>query len=57
MRSWTIATPSRCTNHQAEVKTDVSAHGLTLTVFVVYLDALTGGMRRSIAAPPQIQIQ
>jgi hypothetical protein len=57
MRSWTI--PSMLTLYAARTrtKTDVSAHGQTVSVFAVYVDGSSSGVTAFDVSPTQIQIQ
>ncbi|TMQ03942.1 MAG: hypothetical protein E6J90_11750 [Deltaproteobacteria bacterium] len=58
LRSWTIGTTLTVIDpRHKENRFDVSAHGLTLAVFAVYLDALPGGMAAFDTSASQIQIQ
>jgi hypothetical protein len=57
MRSWAIGQTVTVVDPKTKVKTDVSAHGLTLNVFALYIDALTGGMVAFDTAASQVVIQ
>jgi len=56
-RSWTIGATLTLCDAKCKNPVTASAHGLTLTLFALYLDAATGGMVAVDSAASQIVIQ
>jgi hypothetical protein len=56
-RSWTIGATLTLCDARCKNPVTVSAHGLTLNLFALYLDATTGGMVAVDSAASQIVIQ
>ncbi|HMG54228.1 MAG TPA: hypothetical protein VK601_12115 [Kofleriaceae bacterium] len=56
-RSWTIGATLTLCDAKCKNPVTVSAHGLTLNLFALYIDALTGGMVAVDSAASQIVIQ
>jgi len=57
VRTWTIGPTVTLIDTQSHVRSDVAAHGLTLSVLVLYVDAAMHGMAAFDISPSQIVIQ